>query len=1187
MEKFGRRAEALWIMDERWRIELFGGLNVRHGERQWQWFRSQKGGALLAYLAYHASSFHSREVLAEVLWPEQEQAVARNRLRATLTLLRNDLDHPHDLLIAHRSGIGLNSAAVTTDVLEFESGLRAALQLTGAKGAESREARQRLQGVLELYRGPLLVGFYENWISAQEQRCEELYTNGVLALIEAYTAAGEQAEAIATARRGVEQVPLREELHAALVQGYLRSGHPAAALRQFRELERLLKTHLGTSPSPATCALMKQAAIHISGDAAPPTVVPRSVEQPSVRKDSTAPGLGSGSRPHGEATDDEITADVISSTSNAGFFLQGIRLPVPHTRFWGRQTEVAQLCQLLQPSPFTNGCPPAGARSDTTGSHKRDARLWTLLGCGGSGKTRLALEVAWQVVQAWHGRVFWVDLTSLTDGGSLAEVVLENLPRPARPQVSASDQIVDFLREQPALLLLDNFEQLVPQGTKVVSEWLDRVPFLTIVITSRRRLNCAGEREFLVPPLPIAPKVLCSQSPSTSGLGNHSEAFIPLAEQPAAVQLFVDRAQSARTGFKFTGDNATAINALCRRLDGLPLPIELAAARSAVLTPQQMLTRLDPGLGAAGFAWMKSRHLDGAERHRTLQAMLEWSCRLLSPSLRDCFYALSVFRGGFEAEAVQAVYVPGTASSHGILDISTLSETLETDGIDTDVLDWLSQLRDCGLVVEAEHSGQMRFRLLETVREFAQEQLSPPRREAIGVRHAHHFKLLAGAAAPEMEGPYQVAWTARLETEHDNLRAAFEWYLEHDAESALAMVDALTTFWSRSFPQQARRAIQRVLEHEESAATPARARALMAAASLCTEDSGRAREWLQQSRVLFERYGSRNDIAWTWLEEGRVDWCDGEAVSGRVWLQKSLALFREMDDLNGMGRALGRLSDLERSQNNVEAARDYGLQSLEMLRECGNLTGVAAAWVSLGELAQNQDEPARAQECFEHGVERYREIGHRRGLSYALHNLAVVQRDEGHWSTARALLEESLQIGRELENGRNVAWNLTSLGEVARLEGNFDAARRCYEQALQLRRDLNDTRNIGWLLHNLAFVALEHNDTETASKYFRRAVEQFLQLKSSREQGLVSCLAGLGAVAAHKQDWTRAAQHLGAARTFGAQHQVTIYAVDRPLFENALAQTRRALDHKFEGAQQMSAGLSLEAALAAALPTNS
>jgi predicted ATPase len=422
------------------------------------------------------------------------------------------------------------------------------------------------------------------------------------------------------------------------------------------------------------------------------------------------------------------------------------RLPAQFTRFFGRNSEIEQLRRLLT---------------------QESVRLLTLTGPGGSGKTRLAIEATRSLLSQWREAVWFVPLADISDSSFIFTAIRDTLKLPIAPNISPQEQIIEALSNQPALLLLDNFEQLVEEGAAQVQELLERLPSLTVLITSRQVLNLPGEREFPVLPLPVPDEELPPAK----------------IKEYSSTALFIDRAQAARVDFRVDERNAAAVAAVCRRLDGIPLAIELAAARSLVLSPAQMLEKLKDRLDL-----LSTRQRGIPERHRTLRAAIEWSYGLLSPELQCFFTSLSVFRGGWTIEAAEAVCE------------------------EPEALDFLTRLRECSLIVTEEKPSEIRFRMLETLREYALSQLGNDERTAMERRYAIHFMAMAEDSEPHLRGPEQAMWLERLDSEQDNFRAVLAWAVEHDATGALRLAAALAPFWeTRGHYSEGRNWLERAL----------------------------------------------------------------------------------------------------------------------------------------------------------------------------------------------------------------------------------------------------------------------------------------------------------------------------------------------------------------------------------------
>ncbi|HEU4754914.1 MAG TPA: BTAD domain-containing putative transcriptional regulator, partial [Armatimonadota bacterium] len=509
-------------------IHLLGGLRVQLGDQEITRFRSQKFAALLAYLAYPPQRAYTREHLAELLWPNEEPQVGRNNLRVALSSLRRQLEPPGipagAVLQADRSTVRLNPELVWTDIAEFETLLRAAGQAQA-----DRERVGYLERAVELYSGELLAGQYEDWIPSEQARLSDLFFSAASQLTRIWSAGEEPERAIQLAHRMVRLDPLREEAYRELIRLYTAAGQPGAALRQYRELERLLATELGAAPSDLTRRLAREVAAGKQPEAHPEERTARPLPVPRV--------------PVARRVQDRRNLTVPDT------------LPVTFTRFFGRTQELRRLEELLA-SP--------------------EARLVTITGPGGTGKTRVAIEAARRLRAAQRVDVWFVSLAEAADIQHLVTSVRDAL-RLSRANADAVGQITSALAHRPALLVLDNFEQLLPAGASLPQLLLEGAPQLKCLITSRQRLDLHSEHELALAPLPVP------------------EPAAALEELAAceSVQLFVSRAQAVRPDFQVTPQNAAGIAALCGRLEGIPLALELAAARTTVLSLGQMLANLD------------------------------------------------------------------------------------------------------------------------------------------------------------------------------------------------------------------------------------------------------------------------------------------------------------------------------------------------------------------------------------------------------------------------------------------------------------------------------------------------------------------------------------------------------------------------------------------------------------------
>jgi predicted ATPase len=643
---------------------------------------------------------------------------------------------------------------------------------------------------------------------------------------------------------------------------------------------------------------------------------------------------------------------------------------------------------------------------------------------------------------------------------------------------------------------------------------LERVPSLTCLVTSRQGLALSGEREFVVHPLPTP---------------YHVESLEQLAGC-ASVQLFVDRAQAVRPDFQVTVANATAVAELCRRLEGLPLALELAAARSAVLTPAQLLTQL-----TRRFELLVSRQRDATPRHRSLRAAIEWSYHLLSPvgathasPLQRFFARLSVFRGGWTLAAAECVCDQPAALAS------------------------LEQLQACSLLVAEETGPEMRYRLLETLREFAAEQLPAAEQAELARRHATFYLARAEEAEPHLSGPDQAAWMDELEREHDNLRAALRWSLapmpgagSQPDEIGLRLAVALVPFWrERGDMAEGRERLSELLAAVSSlpASSPTlaeapsdplatlRARALAGAGTLAIHhgDYEAARRFCWESLAAAELAGDRSLVGTCFLRLGMVARDQGDLEEARTLLEEGLAVLREVGHQQQVAWSLCYLGDLSREQGDVERARALYEEARALLRGQGNEKDVGWMNTRLGRVAWRGGELDAAHSLYEEALALFQRMGHPLGIAATLGLLGELALYRGDSEHARRLGEESLRMRREVGNPRDIAWTLVLLGRAALAQGDLEAARSFLTELMAIAQALEDAESFTcWRCH-LGALAWQQGDRETARSRFTECLAARPELREGR--GLAESLEGLAAIAQAEGRTGRAARLFGAAQ---------------------------------------------------------
>ncbi|HZH98642.1 MAG TPA: NB-ARC domain-containing protein, partial [Fimbriimonadaceae bacterium] len=539
-------------------------------------------------------------------------------------------------------------------------------------------------------------------------------------------------------------------------------------------------------------------------------------------------------------------------------------LPSQLTPFVGREREVEEVRhRLLHP----------------------DVRLLTLTGPGGVGKTRLALEVARQVVDQFEDGVCFVALAPISDPALVPSAMAQALQVKQGAGQSVAEALKQDLRERQLLLVLDNFERLLGAGPPL-AQLLAACPRMKVLVTSRVVLRLQGEHNYEVPPLTLPP---AGHRPSPEQLGRYE-----------GIRLFMQRAQAANSHFTIATENAPAVVELCQRLDGLPLAIELAAARVRLLPPEAVLARLGNRLGL-----LTGGARDLPHRQRTLRATLDWSYDLLSVAERSLFARLAVFVGGWTLEAAEAV-----------CDV----------GDEAEVLQHMSALVDKSLVQQqASIRHEPRFAMLETVREYALERLEESGElERLRRQHTSYFLELAEEEERASQGPLQGAWLDRLEAEHDNLRAALAWSLfpQGDTEMGLQLTGALSHFWYvREHHSESRMWLQSALERT-SDATAARAKVLVGAGRLAwfQGELARANTLLEESHSLYQDLGDNVGATFALLVLGRIAVSQGNRRRGEALVEESLVLFRQQGNLWGIARALIVLGDGALFEGDVDRA---------------------------------------------------------------------------------------------------------------------------------------------------------------------------------------------------------------------------------------------------------------------------
>ncbi len=670
-------------------------------------------------------------------------------------------------------------------------------------------------------------------------------------------------------------------------------------------------------------------------------------------------------------------------------------LPQLLTSFVGRERELAEIKQRL---PST--------------------RMLTLTGSGGIGKTRLVLQAAAEVREAYRDGVWFVDLSPLVDPTLVPSVVAQVLRVKEAGDKPLIESLSERLRKQELLLILDNCEQVLAAVADLAEALLGATAKVTLVATSREPLHVGGEQVYPVAALPVP-----GRTADAKGIARSD-----------AVQLFVERARAHRPSFDLEGPRARAVADICVRLDGIPLALELAAARVAVLPVEQIERLLDQR-----FRLLTSGSGSDVPRHQTLRAMLDWSYDLLNEKERLLLARFSVFAGGFTLAAAEVVAV---------------GDPIAKD----DVVYLLIALVEQSLVV-ADEDGD-RYRMLETVREYAREKLNVSGgAESVRNRHRDFFLMLAEEAEPKMMGAEQAAWLQRLENEHENLRAALDWSLmQAESSGGLRLCGALARFWHvRGHFSEGRECCARVLNNPGAKErTVERAKVLNSAGGLAhlQGDYPAARRWYEERLSIARELENKTGIAAALTNLGSVVRAQGDIPIARAMYEEALSFRQELGDRALIAGLLNNLGTLVREMGDTSGARAMYEESLAIKRELGDKQGIANTLNNLGLAASEESEPALACALYEESLAIKRELGDRRGIANSLNNLAGEALRQGELASARTLDKESLAISRELEFRRGIANSLEGLADASAAFGDSLRAATIWGAAERLRTEV-------------------------------------------------------------------------------------------------------------------------------------
>jgi predicted ATPase/transcriptional regulator with XRE-family HTH domain len=818
-------------------------------------------------------------------------------------------------------------------------------------------------------------------------------------------------------------------------------------------------------------------------------------------------------------------------------YRRSTNIPSPHTAFIGREKEVAAACSLLRGS---------------------DVRLLNMTGPPGIGKTRLGLRVAEELIGDFDDGVFFVALAPIRD----PDLVIPFIARTLSLRETGGELLIEslnrYLGDKRILLLLDNFEQVM-QAAPQVGDLLTSAPWLKVLVTSREILHIYGEYEFQVPPLTLP---VMRYLPPVERLMEYE-----------AIRLFTERAMAVRPDFTLTAENAPAVVEICKRLDKVPLAIELAAARARTLPPLEIVRRLDSNLEL-----LTGGARDLPPRQRALRSAIDWSYDLLNEGERQLFRRISIFVGGCSQQAAEAVCAGQTMDDGR----EFASSSMDDISIAAD----LESLIDKSLLRREEINGDERsggrFSMLETIREYAWGRLVGRGEDtAMRRRYANYYVALAEQAKADMKGPQQLSWLDQLEAEHNNLRAVLGWALDAGhAEIALGLGGTLWRFW---------------LTHGH-----------------LTE----GRKWLLSAlepelRKPEREAESPNGIPISVLANalngaGNLACACGDFVSAQPLYERSLAIRRKQGDKTGIANSLNNLALTAHSRCDYARVKSLHEESLTIKRELGDKWGIASSLGNLGIVANDQGDYPLARALHEESLELRRELGDRLGVALSLINLGIAvlagtldsaepeSREAQKPNLSPALythvqtpFEESLAIRKELADRPGIAECLVRLGEVEHCRGSYGKADYLYQQSLEICRELGDKLGISDALLDAGHVDIRQGRARQAAGRFKESL--IIRRKLSDTRGTIESLAAVAGVTASLGDLSMAGRLFGAVNAALRSTGFHLYAVDRLEYDRNLglaSANSRLSEAAWTAALSEGAAMSLEQAADAAIQLN-
>ena len=1026
---------------------LLGPFQVSFDGQPITHFESDRVRALLAYLAVESHRPHRREGLAALLWPDWPDRSALTNLRNTLSILRK--------VIGDREA-GIPVIQVTRDTIQFDlasdSWVDVKIFQQLVAGDQSLE---HLDQAVQLYRGSFLDGFglkdsapFEEWVRLIREQLSRQCLSALEQLAQSAEQHGDFAKASEYTWKQIDLAPWQERAHQRIMRLLAFNNQRSAALAQYENCRRLLQQELEVEPSPETLALYEQIR---DGK----LITPTSVNLPASLPKSAQPS----------------------------------NLPVWLSPFIGRQKLLAQIQSNLQDP----GC-----------------RLLTLIGPGGSGKTRLAVQAAHLQATTFADGVYFVPLAQLESVEAIVPTLAHTLGFSIEDESDTLQQLLDHLRQKHLLVVMDNFEHLLAQSdsssemsVNIVTQVLQAAPSIKVLVTSQLGLNVQGE--FLLP---------------VSGMGYPEQALPNPSDalEHGAVQLFLASARRVRSNWMPTDDDLAHIIQICHLVQGMPLGLILSAAWMRILSPAEIVAKIaqQPGLD-----FLETEMHDVPERQRSMRAVFDYSWNLLNPREQHSLAALSVFRSSFTYSAACQV-----ASIEGA--VTTLRELLAL--VNSSLL---------------QHGSSGRYGMHGLLRQYASEKLhaNPDAEQAAHDRHADYYTTALRRWALELEGAKQQEALAKMDRESDNIRAAWAWCIEHRQVNRLGDgMDGLGLYydWRTRYQEGEKTFLElaQMLVADDSDQSVdhlklwASALAWQARFSQRLGQTENAKEQAQASLdVLEELTLAGEDVrlqrALALQIIGEIEFNGGNSLKGRESLLQGLALYRELGNQRSIANCLRSLGRVAKRLGKSEWAVQLHQESVELCRSLGIQRDLIDSLLELSLDLQTLGQLEQAERLRRESTVIAEQLGDRAGLTTGLYRLALGQIERGKFDDSHTLLEQSVKEYTDLGDRHRRALALMRIGEVKMHLGQYEQARLVLQDSLAWYREVDNRWGIGTTLWFIAELEGLEQRYMHASELLRESVEAFR--RSGARADVVRSLTTMGIMTLWQGDHTQARQYLGDA----------------------------------------------------------